>query len=157
MTRLATFGPGQLTDYGRSQIARIMYEKGKGFIGAALLVDQRDGHPSVMLHLLCQGVEIILKALLLAKDYKHYRPKLRNLGHNLVRIAAAARTATGLHIFSGAALAELRTLSDFYRQHLLRYASMFDRYIDPNTIPSRRVLRHSFAIMKYVERKALFK
>ena len=145
-----------ITRYGESRIALSMYQKGQGFIGAAVLVDQQDGHPSVVLHLLCQGIEILLKAILLATDYEHYQPRLRKFGHDLVKIATEARAATGLHIFSGTSAGELQTLSDFYRKHLLRYASAFDFYIDPSTIPSRRVLMHAFAILKHVEKRALF-
>ena len=133
-----------------------MYQKGKGFIGAALLVDQQHGHPSVVLHLLCQGIEILLKAILLARDYEHYKPRLRKFGHDLVKIATEARAATGLHIFSGASAGELQTLSRFYCKHLLRYASPLDIFIDPSTIPARRVFKHAFAILKHVEKRALF-
>lgn len=145
-----------LTNHGEKFIARTMFEKGKAFLGAALLVNQKDGHPAVVLHLLCQGIEIILKALLLGKDYAQYKPQLRSLGHNLPKVAAAARHATGLHIFTHGTLEELKTLSKFYQEHLLRYASRVDIYIDPRTIPSRRVLRHGIALIKHIDRIGLF-
>ncbi|MEO6146639.1 MAG: hypothetical protein ABIT70_06230 [Sulfuriferula sp.] len=93
-----------------------------------------------------------MKALLLGKDYAQYKPQLRSLGHNLPKVAAAARHATGLHIFTHGTLEELKTLSKFYQEHLLRYASRVDIYIDPRTIPSRRVLRHGIALIKHIER-----
>ena len=133
-----------------------MYERGKGFVGAAVLVDQKDGHPFVVLHLLCQGIEVVLKAMLLANDYTLYKPCLRGLGHDLPKAAAAVRRATGLHVFSGQARDELETLSNVYRQHLLRYASNFDIFVDPRTIPSRKVFRHTAALFRYLERKQAF-
>ena len=148
--------PGTLTNYGRFFVARSMYEKGKGFIGAAVLVEKQNGNPSVVLHLLCQGIEIILKAMLLEKDYVRYKPLLRKYGHDLPKTAAAVRKVTGLHIFPPRILTELQTLSDFYRQHLLRYASNFDIFIDVRTIPSKKVLLHVVALIRYLERKQVF-
>jgi hypothetical protein len=152
----ATMAPGVLSNYGKLFITRSMYEKGKGFIGAAVLVNRQNGHPSVVLHLLCQGIEIIFKAILLEKDYSHYKPLLRKFGHDLPKTAAAVRNATGLHIFPRRVQAELQTISDFYRQHLLRYASNFDIFIDVRTIPSKKVLLHTIALISYLERKQVF-
>ena len=153
---IASLGSGQLSNYGRSLVARAMYERGKGFLGAAALVDQRDGHPFVVLHLLCQGIEIVLKAVLLANDYKQFKPQLRALGHDLPKSAAAVKEATGLHVFKGGVEQELQVLSNFYRQHLLRYAGAIDIFIDPKTIPSRRVFKRTAALLRYAERKKLF-
>jgi hypothetical protein len=146
-----------LTLHAKQFIADAMYEKGKAFVGAALLVDQKDGHPAVVLHLLCQGIEIILKALLLRHDYAHYKPRLKKLGHDLPKVAAAARKATGFHLFTHRTHDELAELSKFYQEHLLRYASNFDIFIDPRTIPSRRVFRHCGALIKFLEQRAHFK
>ena len=157
MTELqATISRRTLTNYGSFFVARSMYEKGKGFIGAALLVDRQNGHPSVVLHLLCQGIEIILKAMLLEIDYDYYKPLLRKFGHDLPKTAKAVRNATSLHVFPPRIHVELQTLSNFYRQHLLRYASNFDIFIDVRTIPSKRVLLHITALIRYLERKKTF-
>ena len=153
---LVSAGGGVMSTYAKSLVARAMYEKGKAFVGAALLVNQKNGNASVVLHLLCQGIEIVLKAMLLARDYDHYKPRLKDLGHNLVKAAAAARKATGLNIYTGSALAELQSLNTYYLQHLLRYASNFDIYIDPASIPHERVVRHTLALVRYTERKGMF-
>ena len=145
-----------MTPYAKALVAQAMSQKGRAFIGAALLVKQKNGNASVVLHLLCQGIEVFLKALLLAKDYDFYKPRLKNLGHNLVKGAAAVRKATGLHVFSHDALVELLGLSGFYSQHLLRYASNFDIFIDAASIPHTRVIRHTLALVRYAERKAVF-
>lgn len=145
-----------MTTYAKSLVAKAMYEKGRAFIGAALLVNQKNGNAFVVLHLLCQGIEIVLKALLLAKDYGHYKPRLKDLGHNLVKAAAAVRKATGLNVFTHGALAQLQALNTYYSQHLLRYASNFDIVIDPASIPHERIIRHTLALVRYTERKGTF-
>jgi hypothetical protein len=159
MATPATFttgGGGTMTPYAKALVAQAMAQKGRAFIGAALLVQQKGGNASVVLHLLCQGIEIFLKAVLLAKDYDTYKPRLRSLGHNLVKGAAAVRRATGLHVFSHGALVELQVLNGFYSQHLLRYASNFDIFVDPASIPHTRVVRHTLALLRHAERKATF-
>jgi hypothetical protein len=72
--------------HGRRLIAASMYQKGKHFVLAALLLRQKGGYEYVVLHLLCQGIEITLKALLLSADYDTHRPKLRSYGHDLLRL-----------------------------------------------------------------------
>ena len=151
-----TAGTTYLTNYGKAGVTLVMYEKGKSFIGAAVLVNQKNGHKAVVLHLLCQGIEIVLKAVLLKVDFTEYKPQLQPLGHNLTKIAAEVRKATNLHVFIGEAGLELKTLDQFYRKHLLRYASTFDILIDPITIPSNKVLRHAAAIIQLCERKHIF-
>jgi len=65
-----------------------MYVKGKNFLGAAILLRQKGGYEYVVLHLMCQGVEVTLKALLLLKNYKRYEPKLKKYGHRLMPLVA---------------------------------------------------------------------
>lgn len=149
-------GPAMLTNHGKDMVTLAMFEKGKAFIGAAVLVDRKNGHRAVVLHLLCQGIEIILKAILLKVDYARFKPQLRKLGHNLKRTAREVRSETGLRVFPGAAGIELATLDNYYRQHLLRYASSFDILIDPNTIPSAKALWHTAAIIRLCESKRVF-
>lgn len=146
-----------MTTFAKSLVTNAMYEKGTAFIGAALLVNQKNGNTFVVLHLLCQGIEIILKAILLSKDYDHYKPRLKNLGHNLDKAAAAVRHATGLNVFThGALAAELQSLNTYYSRHLLRYASNVDIFIDPAHIPHKRVFRHILALVRYTKRKGTF-
>jgi hypothetical protein len=54
---------------GKQEIAAAMYVKGKNFLGAAMLLRQKGGYEYVVLHLMCQGIEITLKAFLLFKDH----------------------------------------------------------------------------------------
>ncbi len=77
-----------LTGHGKKNRARAMFYRGKNFLGAAALLDQKGGYRDVVLHLFCQGLEIVQKSLLLEKDYDKFKPDLAKkgkLGHDLVR------------------------------------------------------------------------
>ena len=130
-----------LTVHGKGVVAESMYAKGKAFLGAAILLRQESGYEFVVLHLMCQGIEILLKGLLLVVDYDRYKPKLKTLGHNLVRIVEVASKAAGINPLRPHVQAELEKLNSLYSQHLLRYGSGYDILVDPRAIPSRRVLQ----------------
>ena len=86
---LATTGPWRLSKHGREYVASSMYAKGKAFIASALLLKRNGGSQFVVLHLFCQGVEILLKSLLLLIDYGKFNLKLKSLGHDLVKVTDA--------------------------------------------------------------------
>lgn len=132
-----------------------MYEEGKHFVGAALLVRQHGGSEAVVLHLFCQGVEIALKGLLLVADYDKFRSQLRKpLGHNLEHLVKAVSEVATIGHRSGV-LAELAALNKLYSTHRLRYASGYRILVDPATIPHRQVLRRFAAAIRLVERRHL--
>ena len=62
-------------------------------MAAAVLLRKHGGDKYVVWHLLCQGIEIILKALLLFLDYKKYNKLQRTFGHDLEKIISAAIVA----------------------------------------------------------------
>jgi hypothetical protein len=138
-------------------VAQSMYAKGKSFLGAAILLRQKGGYEYVVLHLLCQGIEIVLKGVLLAVDYDKYKPKLKQLGHDLLKITDAATDAAGLPALRPRIRTEMESLNRLYSRHLLRYGSGYDILVDPSTIPSRLVLRRMAALLRLVERKGLIR
>ncbi len=153
---LATTGPWRLSKHGREYVASSMYAKGKAFIASALLLKRNGGSQFVVLHLFCQGVEILLKSLLLLIDYGKFNLKLKSLGHDLVKVTDALIAELKLNKLKQEVAGELKALSDLYSNHLLRYGSGFDIFVQPNTIPYRRVLRKVCAVVKMVERKSCF-
>ena len=56
------------TPHAQNIRARMMVERGKGFVAAAVLLDQKARHYEVVLHLICQGLEVFIKGLLLIRD-----------------------------------------------------------------------------------------
>jgi hypothetical protein len=118
-----------LTTHGRHIIASALYSKGRSFVGASVLLRKHGGDEYVVLHLLCQGIEIIVKALLLFLDYKKYDKLQRKFGHDLDKVISAAIERYRLHPLRPALAAEVVALSDFYSKHLLRYAGLSDIFV----------------------------
>jgi hypothetical protein len=127
MTIVEARGRAFLSRYGKRQVAVSMYVKGKAFIGAAILLRQQGNSEQtdhVVLDLLCRGIEVTLKGLLLLRNYDRFIVRLRKpLGHNLVKVAEEASTAYGFKPLRSDLDDELRTLSNLYSQHLLRYGT----------------------------------
>jgi hypothetical protein len=163
-------GHARPTKHGKREIALAMYRKGNSFIGAAILLRQHGGDEYVVLHLLCQGIEILMKGLLLVVDYDRFKPRLRTktprrraaepsrrggIGHNLLAATDEAMKAAGLPAFRGAAHAELKGLNTLYTRHLLRYASTHDVLVDGRTIPHRRLLHRIGALLRRISRRGI--
>lgn len=142
------------TKYGKRLMALALYRRGKSFIGAAVLLGQQLGSDRyVVLHLLCQGVEIILKALLLLLDYEKHIKQQRRHGHDLNRVVTAAIEAFGLNPMRPKLAQEVQTLNNFYTQHLLRYDGLHDILVDPASIESNRIFRRIAAVLRVTERE----
>jgi hypothetical protein len=146
-------GAAEPTIHAKHLIAEFMYAKGKSFLGAALLLRNEGGDKYVTLHLLCQSIEIILKALLLAKDYDAHIIHLRTTyGHNLIKLADVAIAAYFRRPIAQNVRIELSTLNQLYSDHRLRYGTGYDVFVDPNTIPHMLVLRRIGLLIKFLER-----
>ncbi len=142
-------GRAGLTIAGKRSVAHSWYLKGRSFIGAGLLLRKHGGDESVTLHLLCQGIEVTLKALLLYSDYDLFKPKMRRpLGHDLVLLAETAMKHFGFNHLSDARRSELAELNNFYSNQLLRYGSVVDLLIAPSTIPHSHVLKGMRTVFK---------
>lgn len=130
-----------------------MYAKGKSFVGAALLLRKRGGYEYVVLHLVCQGVEIVLKAMLLHRRYDSYKKRLRkDFGHDLEKLAVEVLDEFGLRPLGEDVATELKNLNSLYSKHLLRYGSFHDRLVNPNSIANRLVLRKICAAIRLGDR-----
>ncbi len=141
------------TPEGKRRIALSMYAKGNAFVGAYELLHQQADNESfdyVALHNLCQGIEIVLKSLLLLHDYDKYKAKLRErpLGHDLESIARETAKVYGLRPLRAKHAEELALLNNLYKQHLLRYGSTCDILIDPRTIERNHALRRVAAVIR---------
>ena len=115
---------GKLAPAGKEVIAASMYGKGKAFVGAAILLSRQGDSEHVdyvVLHLLCQGIELVLKGLLLLKDYDRYESSLINsLGHNLHKIALEAVSAYSTKPLRPDLDQELSRLNNLYSKFLFR-------------------------------------
>lgn len=151
-------GPGKLTKHGKKLLAQSMYAKGRAFLGAAILVkrcSRDEATESVALHLLCQGIEVTLKGLLLLANYDAQAAKLKNrYGHNLTKVAKAAASEYGLNPLSKDLVSELEALNEMYSAHRLRYGTIGDIFINPRSLSRRLVTRRISAVVKLADRKA---
>lgn len=145
-------GPFHIAPYGKLLVAHAMLHKGTQFVGAAILLRQKNGYPDVVLHLLAQGLEIVQKGILLAKDYDRFRPQLKKLGHNLVRGSDALESACGFRPMPQKLKAELQAISGFYGQHVLRYASIHDLFGGPIDVPTDGILRRTVVLIRWGNR-----
>ena len=144
---------GQLTNYSKRLVAESMYAKGKSFVGAALLLRKRGGYEYVVLHLMCQGVEIVLKAILLYRNYDSYKKRLKkDFGHNLEKLVTEVLDEFGFDSLEEDVAMELKNLNSLYSEHLLRYGSFHDRLVNPSSIASRLVLRKIYAAIRLCDR-----
>jgi hypothetical protein len=140
------------TTYAKNQIAKSMYWKGKNFLQAAVLLRQHGGNEYIVLHLLCQGIEIVLKALLLIKDFDTYKPRIKSeFGHNLETLVSEVLGQFGLKPIRPALVSELHELNILYSKHLLRYSSSYDLLINPSTIQSDLIFSRILAAIKLTD------
>ncbi len=144
------------TKHFKLLLTQAMFTKRTQFLAAAILLKQRGGYRYVVLHLVCQGMEIIQKALLLAHSYDTFKPQIAKralFGHDLIKGADAVSATYGLRPISGALRSELEQLNHYYMEHLLRYASPADILIDGDSISYTRVLKRCCALVRFGSKK----
>ena len=148
-----------ITKFGQEWIARTEFEKGLGFIGAWRLLEPYRTDEAILyvrLHLICQGIELVLKSALLAKDYGKYEPRLHNprqFGHDLVKIADAVETEFGFSKMRPTLRAELEELARLYSAHHLRYSGLNDIFIHPHSIKVGNVIARARALTRLMNRE----
>jgi hypothetical protein len=144
-----------LTADGKNRVVEAMYQKGKAFLGSSILLKSHsncEAHEYVVRHLLCQGIETVLKAVLLLTDYDKYEPKLRQFGHNLRELADEVIMAAAQKPMTPNIAKELDELSTFYSNHRLRYGGIHDIFHDPNNIRYELVLKRVYAGLRLIQR-----
>lgn len=149
---LKSSGSMRLAPYGKKMVALSMYAKGKGFLGAAGALSNMGGNESVVLYLLCQGIEVTLKGLLLFKDYDKYGGSIKKLSHNLEKIIDTVLSEYNRKALSKVHKKEIEVLNSLYSKHLLRYGTGYDIFLNPKTIPCDRTLRKFLAVTWVADR-----
>ena len=149
-------GVAKLSKHGKLLISMSMYQKGKAFLGASILLRKHDTGEAteyVALHIFCQGLETLLKGLLLLHDYDSFQPRLIKLGHRLPILIEVTSKTYRLKPMSALLLAEVTNLGKFYATERLRYGSGIDILISPHSIESKRIRRRIYAAIKLSERQ----
>lgn len=152
-------GPTNMTLHSKRIVAEHMIVRGEQFVGAALLLKQRTNYGMVVHHLICQGLEVFLRGVLLRENYNKYNPLMRfdrktkvGFGHDLVKLVAAACDEFELKHPRASVAAQLTLLSSLYSQHVLRYAGAFDVIFGHEYISSSLVLRKLAASVRLARR-----
>lgn len=126
-----------LSNYGKLCIANIEFEKGVAFVVAAHLLDRvakSEPQEYVALHLLAQGIELLVKGALYARNYGAYKKMGRRLGHRLEVLYCAAEDELGLKPLQPDIEKQLQILSKLFSEHALRYAGAQDIVEMPSSI-----------------------
>jgi hypothetical protein len=98
---------------------------------------------------MCQGIEVVLKALLIYKDKSKYGPKLRReYGHDLVKLADEVLRVYKLKPMSQSVRAELVFLSKLYESHFLRYGDARELVFNAGSIQDKHLVPRLVAAMK---------
>jgi hypothetical protein len=142
---------GLLEPHGKNLVAHAMFRKGKQFLAAAVLLHQKASYGNVVLHLLCQGLEIVQKGLLLARNYDKFKSQLtdkRMLGHDLVRGSLALQIEYALKPLKRETEVQLQLLNRYYCRHLLRYGNIRDILCSTKKLQFEAVMRRSVALTK---------
>ena len=156
MKATANAGHARLSAFGKNEVAKSMFGKGRAFVGAYILLRQHNqAEPTeyVALQNLCQGVEVTVKSLLLFKDYDRFQPlfgKPKGYGHDLPRLVKAALEEYSMHPLSRKSMTQFQLLNEFYSNHRLRYGNGVDLLIDPNSIERNRVVKLLARVIKIV-------
>jgi len=133
-----------------------MYQKGKDFILAAMLLNQKNRFNYVYRHLICQELENILKSLLLFKDFKRFKPLLkprRELGHDLEKIVLCWSKELNGNRINVKLLNEIKTPNIFYKNHRLRYGSIADLLFDLRKSKVKSTMKFIHKIIIKVNKK----
>lgn len=149
----AKFTSDGLTKHGKRVVATAMFEKGVSFVGAAVLLRDKEGYEQVVLHLICQGLENILKSILLLEDFHKYRKYIKNnIGHDLekaVQEVIKVKHSSGITIELSD---EIARINCFYKGHWLKYGTMADILMSTQNIDSELVqikLLQLIKVMRY--------
>ena len=124
-----------------------MFGKGCAFFaGYILLRKASKSEPTeyVALQNLGQSVEIILKSLLLIKDYDKYKPlfgKKNGFGHDLSKLSYEVNKVYRKSPLSRQSVSQIQLFNKFYCSHRLRYGTGVDLFISPSLISRTRIVR----------------
>ena len=121
---------GVVTGYGRKFVSVEWCERGKQFIGAALLLYTNAGSSYVVAHLVAQGIELLGKSDLLWTGSATPQT-LKQIGHDLVKLRQVVAPHLDSRILGTRevqqSLADLMRSSDDMRLDILTSLSIYSR------------------------------
>lgn len=158
MSQIAlTFKPSdiKMTAKGKQMTAWHFYLRGRQFIRVAFTLDQDEpGDGYVVRHLLCQGIELMLKAILLRKNYDTYRSRLsrKPFGHDLIGLLDEVKRQYNVKL-EAELLADIKKLNSFFITHRFRYSDIEALIAPAHSFPIRRCLEKLLPLMQAMDRR----
>jgi hypothetical protein len=151
---------GRPSKHSKRIIADEMQRRGESFLVASACLNRAQGSPLAIRHLICQGMELYLKGLLLEADFDRYQPRLPGknrrrpdgIGHDLEKLLGVCVAEFGVRPPRPVILEQLRTLNRLYTQHLLRYASTYDVLFAGHEPECRAFSRWLCSVVRLCER-----
>ena len=126
---------GVVTGYGRKFVSVEWCERGKQFIGAALLLYTNAGSSYVVAHLVAQGIELLGKSYLLWTGSATPQT-LKQIGHDLVKLREVVAPHLDSRILGTREVQQsLADLNALFRRHALRYPDFLEHIFAPPEIP----------------------
>jgi hypothetical protein len=141
-TIVAGTASGAFTPYAKRQMASDFCRRGMHFYAAAVLLRQNGGDGYVVLHLKCQGIELVLKGWLLLRNFDKYKSKIRAYSHNLERLVRDALVEFKRDPLPAEIATELQELSQLFSSHEFRYSFLRPVFVDLASISTGRVEGH---------------
>lgn len=139
---------------GKFRAAQQLYFRGKQFLACAAWLDgANEGDGYVVRHQLSQGLELVLKALLLNKDYDKYEPMLHKpFGHDLEKLAAEVCSVYG-HALRPKLATDLMRLNAFFKKHHFRYAHELESVFYPaEAFPIKQLSIRLLAVLNLADK-----
>jgi len=142
------------TKYAKDQSAKVTYNFGRDFIAAGMLLHQNNRRSYPTLHLICQGTELVLKSLLLHKDYDVYVKLLakRPINHNLAILAEKVMKEYNAKPMRPKVKQQLEAIDGLYSKHKLRYFAVEDSLGFYKGLEIGAFFSRLFAVVKLAER-----
>lgn len=98
----------------------------------------------------------MLKGLLLLKDFAAYSGEARGrrrFGQRITLLAEETSRAFGLKPMKDSLKAQMTAIEEYYKNHLLRYGSLADAFVDPRSIEVDQIERRIAAAIRLSDRE----
>jgi hypothetical protein len=140
--------------YTKQMTAGQTFSMGLEFVAAGMFLEREYRKSYVSLHLLCQGMELILKSFLLNKDYDKFKKLIANNRnqHSLINLVDMVIKEYDVKELKPEAREQLSKLNSHYERQRLRYIntlSLVGYYLG---LDAGLVFRKVFAAIRLAQR-----
>ncbi|MBK6866420.1 MAG: HEPN domain-containing protein [Burkholderiales bacterium] len=143
----------QPTRHAYQFLAAEWSQRGKQFLGAALLLHHHVGNTNVVAHLIGQATELLGKSFLLWIDTDIRNSDLQRIGHDLIKLNDEVYEHLDHRLIDKEALRTLEDLHALFKRHALRYPDLLEFIFTPPEIPDcEPLLKHLHRLLRFADR-----